>query len=137
MSKTLTIACIYAIVNKWTDVVVYVGKALDHMERWKPEARRLAQGTYPNWKLQAEVSSWGISAFVWRFLEIRDGKRVSRNDNDVNQWLCDRENHWKGVLLPTCNLIEPSKTSRLIDPRFDPLRQEIRRQLRRKRRSTH
>jgi hypothetical protein len=134
MTRTFKIAVIYKITNRCTGVVVYVGQAMDHMQRWTNEADALSRGTFHNKKLQAEFDVWG-SVFVWSALERRDGKRVS--GDDLEQWLCDRERHWKSVLCPTCNAAEPPKAIRRVHPRFNPLLQEMWRQFRQKRRSTH
>ena len=123
----MKILAIYKCVNKITGEVVYVGQSIDQIGRLNSHHRKLLKGRHPNKELQAEFSKYGSAAFVWSRLEFC-------RDADA---LCDSERFWKGMLTPTCNKIEPPKAIRRAHARFDPFLQEMRRQLRRKRRSTH
>lgn len=121
----LKMSVIYCIVDRETEEVYYVGQTTDWLGRRTAHARRLRKMMHSNKKLRAAYSRRG-AFFVFRRLEFCPEEQ-----------LCAKEAHYKTVLCPTCNLIEPPKRIRRDHPRFNPTIQEIRRQQRqRQRRST-
>jgi hypothetical protein len=121
----LKMSAIYCIEDRETKEVYYVGQTNNWGVRRTVHACMLRKEMHGNKKLRDAYSRRG-EFFVFRRLEPCPEER-----------LCARETHYKKVLRPTCNLIEPPKRIRRDHPRFNPTIQEIRRQQRqRQRRST-